>query len=154
MKIVVILISTFFLPGLLFSQDREFVIHNTLFTVAADSVKNEWNTYDKINRLYRKENGKRIYLLTYYTYMDEGADCNNRFWNEERLEIKSDSLVFLTHYYQLTGLDPIPEWRKQIYKVNGQGRLNLVYDKEKYYHQKKWVATGSMATTEDGKGPE
>lgn len=143
MKIVIILISTFLIPVLLFSQEREFVIHNTQFTVTTDSVKNEWNTYDKRNKLYRQENGKRIYLLTYYTYMDDGSDCNNRFWNKETLEVKNDSLVFLTHYYQLTGLDPIPEWRKQIYRVNSQGRLKLVYDKEKYYRQKKWVQTGS-----------
>ncbi|MFD2921101.1 hypothetical protein ACFS6H_15350 [Terrimonas rubra] len=145
MKIVVILISTFFLPLILFCQDRQFVIHNTVFTITADSVKNEWNTYDKINKLYRKENGKLNYLLTYYTYRDEGGDCNNSFWHEETLEIKNDSLVFLTHYYQHTGLDPIPEWRKQIYKVSGQGRLNRVYDKEKYYGRKKWIQTGSAA---------
>ncbi len=143
MKIVMILISTFFLPVLLFSQEREFVIHNTQFTITVDSIKNEWDTYDKRNKLYRKENGKLIYLLTYYAYKDEGGDCNNLFWNEESLEVKNDSLVFLTHYFQHTGLDPIPEWRKQIYLVNPQGRLKLVYDKEKYYHQKKWVQTGS-----------
>lgn len=143
MKIVVILISTFFLPENLFCQGREFIIHNTVFTITADSVKNEWNTYDKINKLYRKENGKLNYLLTYYTYKDEGGDCNNSFWREETLEIKNDSLVFLTHYYQHTGLDPIPEGRKQIYKVNGQGRLNRVYDKEKYLGRKKWIQTGS-----------
>lgn len=141
MKIFIVFISVFLLPGLLFSQERkrEFIINNTGFVIIADSIRNEWDTYDHINKLHRKENDMLVYLLTYYTFKDEGGDCDNLFRIKETMEVKNDSLIFLTHYWQLTGRDPIPEWRKQIYMVNKKGRLNLVYDKQKYYHQEQWV---------------
>lgn len=141
MKVIVFFAGLFFLPGLLFSQEQEFVVNNTLFVITADSVKNEWESYDKIKKLYRKEKRKMVYLLSFYSYKDEGGDCNNLFWNEETLTIQNDSLVFLTHYLQKTGIDPIPEWRKQVYVVNREGRLNLVYDHQKYYRQEEWVQT-------------
>lgn len=143
MNSITAILAYIFFPSILLGQNKQFVINNVQFVIKPIKKKNEWNTHDKVNNLYRIENKKLNYLLTYYGYKDGGGDCNNSFWHEETLEVKNDSLIFLTHYYQHTGLDPIPEWRKQIYKVNGKGRLNLIYDKEKYYRQKKWVHTGS-----------
>ena len=81
-------------------------------------VDNEWETKDTINTLIRIENGKLQPILKYYIYKDEGGDCNNLFWDKETMVLDGDSLIFTTHYFQKTGIDPIPEWRKQIYQVN------------------------------------
>ncbi len=139
MKSIIAIVVFIFLPCLLIGQNKQFVINNVQFVVKPIKKKNEWNTYDKVNKLYRIENKKLNYLLSYYEYKDEGGDCNNLFWNKETLEVKNDSLIFLTHYLQKTGIDPIPEWRKQIYIVNKEGRLTLVFDKQKYYNQQEWV---------------
>ena len=120
-------------------QTLEFSIHDHHFVVLSTIVKNEWNTKDTLQELYRVENNCKKLLLKFYPYKDEGSDCNNFFWNKEKMTIKNDSLIFITHYFQKTKLDPIPEWRKQIYIVKPNGKLTLLYDKYKYYHSTKWV---------------
>jgi len=112
-------------------QIKKLMVNNNEFIIKIKKQKNEWNTYDKVKELYRVEKGKKIYLLKYYEYKDGGGDCNNIYWNEEKMEVKNDSLIFLTHYLQNLN-DPIPQWRKQIYQVNKKGKLILVYDKYRY----------------------
>lgn len=127
------------LPILSYAQKEKFTINNHEFSISAEVVDNEWDTKDTINRLYRIENGELRPILKYYIYKDGGGDCNNLFWDKETMNVNGDSLIFTTHYFQETGIDPIPEWRKQIYQVNSEGELILIYDRYKYYNFDEWV---------------
>lgn len=126
-------------PHLVFTQEERIVIDRHSFTIVTSVVGNEWNSTDTLKTLYRIKEGQKERILDFYPYMDEGSDCNNRFWSKESFEVMDDSIQFLTHYFQETGIDPIPEWRKQIYTVNDQGQLNLIYDYYKYYNSNDWV---------------
>lgn len=136
---LVLFLSLFVTTGIT-AQTKNFKINDQHFVIVPGQEKNEWNTKDQVRDVYRVEGKQRIKLLRYYIYKDEGGDCNNLFWNKERLTIQHDSLVLLTHYFQKTGLDPIPEWRKQIFVVQPNGELQLLYDKYKYYRRSEWVS--------------
>jgi hypothetical protein len=121
------------------AQTEKCVINNHTFEIRTEVVKNEWETQDTVRTLYRLEEGNAMELLKFYAYKDDGGDCNNLFWNKESMRIEGNQLIFTTHYYQKTGIDPIHEWRKQIYKVNTEGKLILTFDKYRYYHSSEWV---------------
>lgn len=135
-KIVYILIFVIF-PIIAYSQENSFSINKHSFKITTSIEDNEWNTQDTIKKLYRLKDGKKV--LHFYTYKDNGGDCNNLFWLKETMTIQGDSLIFTTHYFQKTGIDPIPEWRKQIYIVQDDGVLSPVYDRYKYYDSSEWV---------------
>jgi hypothetical protein len=50
-------------------------------------------------------------------------------------------MIFLTEFSQKTGMDPLPDFRKQIYKVGDGGKLVLIYDKQQKRYSGKWVDT-------------
>ena len=89
-------------------------------------------TKDSLLQLYRLDNnGKTKYLLTHYLFAKE-TDCNNIITTIGSMTIKGDSIIFLKHYLQSKkNRDPIPEWKKQIYKVTASGQLLLLYNKSK-----------------------
>lgn len=120
-----------------YSQSKTLNVNNQKFRIETRIEDNEWNTQDTIKKLYRLKDGKKV--LHFYTYKDNGGDCNNLFWLKETMAIQGDSLIFTTHYFQKTGIDPIPEWRKQIYIVEDDGVLSPVYDRYKYYDSSEWV---------------
>lgn len=121
-----------------FGQTRTFWVKGHHFLISTELRKNEWDTKDTVSLLYRVEDEQEKYLLKYFNYKDEGGDCNNLFWNTEVLTIKNDSLIFEITYHQKTGIDPIPEKRKQIYKVNENGTLTLIFDKYKDKGKENW----------------
>lgn len=123
----------------IFGQIREISINDFNFKIHTEIVDNDWETKDTVSRLYRHVGGKETYLLTFYPYKDGGGDCNNIFWDRESWEIKNDSLIFTTIFYQKTGIDPIPEVRKQIYRVDETGSLILLFDKYRYYNSLVWT---------------
>ena len=47
----------------------------------------------------------------------------------------------LTEFSQKTEMDPLPDFRKQIYKVGDGGKLVLIYDKQQKRYSGKWVDT-------------
>ena len=122
-----------------FGQDQVFEVNNTNFVIESTVQKNEWHTKDSLNKLYRLEGQKKIHVLDYYIFKDEGGDCNNLFWEREYLQLEGDSIIFRTAYFQKTNMDPIPTERKQIYKVADSGKLELVFDKYRYRHSSEWV---------------
>jgi hypothetical protein len=83
------------------------------------------------------QNGKRQYVLKHYLYR-YGADAENEFIDIGTIQISNDSLILKTHFIQ-KGIDPIPEWRKQVYKATPTGKLLLLYDKCKQKNSKKWT---------------
>jgi hypothetical protein len=91
-------------------------------------LKNEFGSTDTLLKLYRIENGKPKYLLKHYLY-SFSADCNNSFEDKGSILVHLDSITFLTHYSQKTGLDPIPLMSKQVYVVQANGKLILVSNK-------------------------
>ena len=119
---------------------EEIVVNGFHFQTDSEVIENEWQTKDTVKKLYRLEEGKLIYVLSFYPYKDEGGDCNNLFWNKESLKVEGNHFVFLTHYFQKTGLDPIPEFREQIYEVDKFGKLKMTSEKYKYYNSKEWLA--------------
>jgi hypothetical protein len=137
---LLIILTTFFFTCNTYGQKKSFSINGHQFVIASKKVKNEWGSFDHIRTLYRTEGSTKKYLLKYYHFQDEGGDCNNLFWNRGSYQIRNDSIIFITHYFQKTGADPIPEWRKQIYRVNKNGDLLVLYDKYKYYHKTVWTA--------------
>jgi hypothetical protein len=113
-------------------QTDTFSVEGFDFCITSEVIENDWQTFDTVNRLYRIEEGQKKYLLKFFPYKDDGADCNNRFWHKEYLEVKNGCLIFGTDYYQWTNMDPIPVKRKQMYTVLDNGKLILTYDKYKY----------------------
>lgn len=122
-----------------FGQNQEFEVNNANFVIESTIQKNEWDTKDSLNKLYRIEGQKKIHVLDYYVFKDEGGDCNNLFWEREYLQLAGDSIIFRTAYFQKTNMDPIPTERKQIYRVDDSGKLELVFDKYRYRHSNEWV---------------
>lgn len=139
MKIITFII--FILARLVMvSQTYNYTINGSRFLVKRSITNNEWGTNDSIASLYNVSELDSIYLFDFYIYQDQGGDCNNRYWKREKLEVNNGCLILLTHYFQLEGInDPIPEWRKQIYQVEVNGRLNLIFDKYKYFNSDSWV---------------
>ncbi len=138
-KMLRLLIILIFLSSHTYGQKKSFAINGHQFIFLSKKVKNEWGSFDKIRTLYRIYKNTKKNVLKYYEYQDEGGDCNNLFWNRGRYEIRNDSIIVITHYFQKTGADPIPEWRKQIYRVNRKGDLVVLYDKYKYYQKTVWT---------------
>lgn len=120
-----------------YSQNKTLDVNNQKFSIETRIIDNEWNTQDTLKSLMRKSDGKEV--LLFYTYKDNGGDCNNLFWTKETLTVEGNKIIVLTHYFQKTGIDPIPEWRKRIFKVEKEGTLIAEYDKLKYYHSSEWV---------------
>jgi hypothetical protein len=50
-------------------------------------------------------------------------------------------MIFLTEFSQKTGMDPLPDFRKQIYKVGDGSKHVLIYDKQQKRYSGKWVDT-------------
>ncbi|MBN8837072.1 MAG: hypothetical protein J0I09_07425 [Sphingobacteriia bacterium] len=131
MKIYLTFFALFLFGQFAFGQNDTVVINNTTFITTRKTRENSVGTKDTLILLYRLENGKRKYLLTHYLYAKD-ADCNNVFTDIGTMTVRNDSLIFMKHYLQTKkNRDPIPEWRKQIYKVTSTGKLMLLYDKSK-----------------------
>jgi len=128
-----------FISGPAFGQIEKISVKNHKFIIKTKIIKNEWETFDTIKIVYSM-NKKTMALLKYFAYKDEGGDCNNLFWNKGSIETKNDSLILNTYYFQKIGIDPIPEWRKLIYKIDATGKVRLIYDKYRYYNSTEWVA--------------
>lgn len=125
-----------------FAQKDTLVINGFKFVTVIKTEKNEFDEKgrDTLMKFFRIENGKAKYLLTHYLYRF-GADCNNEFTDIGTYKIQNDSIVFLTEFSQKTGMDPIPERQKQIYKVGAGGKLTLIYNKQQESYSGKWVDT-------------
>jgi hypothetical protein len=133
------IVLSFVYCNLIYGQQKSLVINRHQFVIIPKKVKNEWGSFDHVRTLYRVEGKAKNYVLKYYHYKDEGKDCNNVYWNRSSYKIQRDSIIFITHYFQKTGLDPIPEWHKQIYRVKKNGILLLLFGKYKYYHKTEWT---------------
>lgn len=142
MKKILILFFLLLLGCFSLAQTDTLVINGIKFVTIIKTEKNEFNMKDTLMKLYRIEDGKAKYLLTHYVYRF-GADCNNEFTDIGTYQIKNDSIIFLTEFRQKTGMDPIPDFRKQIYEVGAGGKLTLIYDKEQERHLGKWVDTNN-----------
>lgn len=138
MKIIFIFFILFLLWIPSFAQTDTIVINGFKFLTVIKTEKNEFNVKDTLIKLYRIENGKAKYLLKHYTYRF-GADCNNEFTDIGTYKIQNDSIVFLTEFLQKTGMDPIPDRQKQIYKVGEGGKLTLLYNKQHNRFSGEWV---------------
>jgi hypothetical protein len=140
MKLILIFIFLLLFQNVAFSQADTQVVNKTKFVSIKTTKLNELGTKDTLLRLYRIEDGKRKYLLTHYLFSKE-ADSNNIFTDLGSMTIKEDSIIFVKHYLQTKeNRDPIPEWRKQVYKVSKTGKLILVYDKNKK-RDSEWINT-------------
>jgi hypothetical protein len=113
-----------------FAQADTFFVNGVKFTVVVKEFKNHFqgDKMDTLMKLYRIENGVPKFLLKHYVHLSS-SDCNNDFANKGSLTLRNGNFIFSTFYLQ-TGHDPIPTERKQIYKVDLNGRLLKVYDKQ------------------------
>jgi hypothetical protein len=124
-----------------FTQTNTLTVNGATFLVKESLEKNEWfEKNDTLLEFYRLENGKPKYLLSHYKYR-YSADCNNEFTDKGTYSVTNDSIVFTTYFLQKTGLDPIPEERRQIYEVQADGKLILIWDRQKERSSGAWVET-------------
>jgi len=121
------------------SQTDTILVNGFSFVSKASAVANEWETKDTLSNLYRIENGELKWVLKYYTFKDDGGDCNNLFWQTEEVSTNKNLMIFNTTFFQKTNMDPIPTQRRQIYSVSSKGKLALIFDKYRYRHSKEWV---------------
>ncbi|MCR9170890.1 MAG: hypothetical protein NXI10_00240 [bacterium] len=137
MRIAILLIVL--TPILSFGQLRTFHCNDVGFKMKTEIISNEWGTLDTLQLVYFEEKEEGDPVFTFYSYQDQGGDCNNLFWMKETLTVEGNQLVLLSHRFQKTGIDPIPEWRKRIYSVKADNSLELIYDRYKYYESSDWV---------------
>ena len=140
MRNLIYLLISFLLSKSSLAQEERIRVNNHEFSCVTEVVGNEWGTKDTLTKLYWIENGKQTYVLKFFPFKDEGGDCNNLFWNTETMEIKNDKILFITKYEQKTGMDPIFEQRKQIYRVGEDGKLTLIFDKYMPHNGTEWVS--------------
>ena len=119
-----------------FGQTDTILIKGIKFLTTKQVVKTEYGK-DTLLKFYSLQNGKRQYLFSHYLYR-YGADAENEFKDISTIQISNDSIILKTHYFQ-KGIDPIPEWREQIYKVTSVGKLLLLFDKCEQRNSKKWT---------------
>ncbi len=133
-----ILLFLFILSCSLSAQTDTVIVKGTKFLTIKRTEKSEYNKKDTVLLVYRLENQAKKLLLKHYLYQ-WSADCNNEFTDKGKMEISGDSIIFTTKFLQ-KGHDPIPQRRKQIYKVTAKGKLVLIYDKQ--FMNNKWLPTG------------
>lgn len=119
-----------------FAQRDTILINGIKFFTTKQVIKTEYEKKDTLLKLYRLDNGRAKYLLQHYLYR-YGLDAENEFKDIGSMEIHSDSIILKTHYFQKRS-DPIPEWRKQIYRVTASGKLLLLYNRCKQRNSSKW----------------
>lgn len=140
MKRVSFLLLFLFIQITVIGQTDTITIGGFKFMTVKKTELNEYNRKDTLIKMYRIENGKAKYLLKHYIYK-YSADCNNQFTDVGTYKIQNDSIIFLTDFLQKTGIDPIPDRRKQIFKIGEGGKLTLLYDKQQESFTKDWVDT-------------
>lgn len=118
-------------------QQDTLRVNGNSYLMLKQTEKNEFEGRDTLVKLYRLEQGKRLYLLTHYLYR-YGEDCNNTFKDVGTISYRADIMRFETNYFQ-KGHDPIPEKQTQIYRVKPNGTLILLSDR--IYGNGKWVNT-------------
>ena len=138
MKIYITLFLAFFLSYTSYGQQATIVIKGIKFFTVREAIKTEYEKKDTLLKLYRLINGKRQYILQHYLYRT-GADAENEFEDVGSIQISNDSIILKTHYFQ-KGTDPIPEWRKIIYRVTAAGKIRLLYNKCRYKNSQTWIA--------------
>lgn len=121
------------------SQVSNFEVNGHHFVTKTITQPNEWESTDTLCKIYRIEDNTEVHVLDYYLFKDGGGDCNNLFWDREYIQFQADSVIFRTAYFQKTNMDPIPTERKQIYLVDSNGKLKLVFDKYRYRNDRTWV---------------
>jgi len=115
-----------------------FKIGKNQYRIEGKKIANEWNTKDELKELYLVNKGRKEKVLSYYTYKDEGGDCNNLFWNKATLKVKSDTLIVTVQHFQKTGLDPITEWEKITYRINADGKAKVIAHLYKMFGSNEW----------------
>ncbi|MBC7863684.1 MAG: hypothetical protein IAF38_11965 [Bacteroidia bacterium] len=124
------------------SYGQEIKFHSAVDTLSINGfsfvfkVQRSYSEYspmakDTVLLIYRLEKGKEKLLVKHFLYM-WSADCNNVFRDYGKVEINEDKIILTTDYTQQRS-DPIPDYRKRIYKVNEKGQLILLSDKEGRY---------------------
>ncbi len=139
MKMYFISLKLFLLVQTSFGQKDTILINGTKFLTTKQAIKTEYDKKDTLLKFYALENGKRKYLLRHHLYR-YGVDAENEFKDVGTMQIQGDSIILKTHYLQQKS-DPIPEWRKRIYKVTASGKLRLLFDKCKYRDSNRWTKT-------------
>ncbi|GEM_PF-1258300 len=130
---ILLLFSSWFVQA-----QSKFKIGKNQYRIESKKIANEWNTKDELKELYLVIKGRKEKVLSYYAYKDEGGDCNNLFWNKASLKIKSDTLIVTVHHFQKTGIDPITEWEQITYRINANGKPELIAHLYKMFGSNEW----------------
>ncbi len=139
MKHYLIIAAICFVSQLGFGQKDTVSVNGVKFLTIRQTIKNDFGTKDTLLKLYRLDTPVPKYVLKHYLCRF-GGDAENEFKDIGTIQIYGDSIILKTHYLQ-HGFDPIPEWRKRIYKVTGSGKLVLLFDKCKQKNSAVWTKT-------------
>ena len=139
LKLYFIISALLFLSQATFGQRDTISINGVKFLTVRQTLRNDYDTNDTLLKLYRLVNGTLRYVFKHYLYK-YGADAENEYKDIGTIQIHADSIILKTHYLQ-KGIDPIPEWRKRIYKVTTTGKVILVFDKYKQKNSNIWTKT-------------
>lgn len=123
------------------AQTDTLHINNTTFIAKTNHTAiGEYGKRDTILTFYRMEKGKPKQLLQHTLY-NYGADCNNEFITKGSYTVQHDSIIFTSTIKQKTGLDPIADEERQIYRVEADGKLKLISNKQHINNQWKEIST-------------
>ena len=132
----------FFSFGIFYFNAQEIKFHSKADTISINGfafvfkIKPAYDmdypsAKDTVLFIYRLENKKEKLLVKHYLYR-WSADCNNVFKDYGRVQVDGNKLILFTEYTQMRS-DPIPDFRKRIYRVNEKGKLIFVSDREGTY---------------------
>lgn len=127
MRIFIVLSLLCFLYNKSQAQTDTIEVNHTKFITLTKGIVGEYNGKDTVMYLYRIEGNTKKYLLKHNIHSTSG-DCNNSYTDKGKYYIEGNNIVFIEEYFQ-EGRDPIPTSKKQIYKVDGLGKLHLIFEK-------------------------
>ncbi|HXC03162.1 MAG TPA: hypothetical protein VNZ86_00345, partial [Bacteroidia bacterium] len=137
-----------FITQVMAAQTDTLFVNASKFIAVKSVVLNEFGKHDTLAKFYRIENSKPKYLLRHYLY-SYSTDCNNEFKDHGSIRVQHDSILFFTDYWQKTGIDPLPDKSKQIYRVRPDGKLIKIYDKQRDKTTGKWTENNQKTGIEN-----
>jgi len=131
-KSISLLFLYFFISAEAFSQDTIVVNGSKFLFLEYTRASEDHVESDTMLSVYRIEFGEKVLLLSHALFAQHG-DCNSVFTDFGNYFISSDSIIFTTEYEVDRSKNfGSAIYRKQIYIVESDGKMILIYDKREF----------------------
>ncbi|XOV65909.1 MAG: hypothetical protein ACFHU9_09760 [Fluviicola sp.] len=143
MKLLILLFA--FAPLFVYSQENSFTFQGEEYIAKMEVTDNAFGTNDTLLVFFKNGNENRMPDLLLQTYSEEEAD-GYRYWSRETLTIEEDAIIVLTYNYQTERLDWLPEWEKNVYRINDSGNLSISEEEQrvKPFGSDDWITEEAL----------